>query len=134
MKKAKPRTVKAPARQKPSTPPARPTRSQWTVKGQAITPELRNAVSLAAKKCRLPQSDYIAAALWDRTQADLKGGPKPAPQQAQPPARMDELERRLDRLATAVEKLAAKPADPVSWVVDGVSSWTGWLLGAKPTT
>ena len=105
------------------------------MKGQAITPELRNAVSLAAKKRRLPQSDYIAAALWDRTQADLKGGPRPElqTQQAQPPARLDELERRLDRLANAVEQLVAKPADPVAWVVEGVASWSNWLLGAKVT-
>lgn len=123
---------KAPARTPASTPPARPPRSQWTIKGAAITPELRNAVSLAAKKRRLPQADYVAAALWDRAQADLKGGPKPEPQAAaQPPARIDELERRLDRLASAVEQLVAKPADPVGWIVDGVSSWTSWLVGAR---
>ncbi len=80
----------------------------WTLKGQPLTPELKNAVRMAAKRQRVPQVQWVARVLHEaanRVLAGLEEGPAPSETL---PARMDE---RLTRLEQQLEEECRAGAD-----------------------
>ena len=124
-------------------------RGEWTIKSPAITPELRSAVAIAARRSGKTIGDWVAGALWAYAQAELKRGATSAP--ATLDAVQSQLEQiagtsrtqldQIDQLARAVSALTDVVArleergeqrgssSPLTWASDSLLWWTRFVPG-----
>lgn len=85
-------------------PKKKPPRSQWTLKGAAITPELRTRVKMAARQLHVRQVDWVAGVL-EKAAMEVLTGEESAPL---PPVAVGE---KIDQLAEMIAALQARDAE-----------------------
>lgn len=109
----------------------------WTIKSRLLSPDLRNAVAITARRAGKTQGDWLAERLWAVVRAELREG---APSSGVP-ATLTDVQHELEalrqqaandkaELVALIQQIAAKPApekepeQPSTFIGQGVDRMT----------